>query len=105
MIKNRKMRRKIPVFKINMKPGASYSQITEIPELKQVIIEETVFAINDGLKTNKKSISLFEVADSNSYIQLEKNNWKPVLETLLDYYVEQENYDKCIECRDLIKKL
>lgn len=105
MIKTRKMRRKIPVFKINMKPGASYSQIAEIPELKQVIIEETMFAITDGLKTNKKSISLFEVAESNYYIQLEKNNWKPALETVLEYYVEQEDYDKCIECRDLINKL
>jgi len=105
MTKTRKMRRKIPVFKINMKPGASYSQIAEIPELKQVIMEETIFAITDGMNKNKKIISLFEVAESNYYIQLDKNNWKPALSTALEYYIEKEDWKKCIECRDLIKKL
>jgi hypothetical protein len=105
MTKNRKMRRKIPVFRINMKPDASYSQIAEIPELKQIIMEETVFAITDGMNKNKKTISLFEVAESNYYIQLDKNNWKPALSTALEYYIEREDWDKCIKCRDLIKKL
>jgi hypothetical protein len=105
MIKDKTMRRKIPVFKVNIEQGANYSQMAEIPELKQVIMEETIFAIADGMSTNKKVISLFEVAESNYYIQLDKNNWKPALSTALEYYIEKEDWKKCIECRDLIKKL
>ena len=38
-------------------------------------------------------------------VELEKNNWKPSLENALEYYIEREEYDKCVECRDLINQL
>ena len=63
MIKTRKMRRKIPIFRVVMNGGENYSQLTEIPEIIEVVIEETVVAIKDGMEKNKKSISLFEVAN------------------------------------------
>ncbi len=54
---------------------------------------------------NKKSISLFEVANSEYYIELEKDKWKSSLENALEYYLEREEYNKCAECRDLINQL
>jgi protein-arginine kinase activator protein McsA len=39
------------------------------------------------------------------YIELKKDQWKISLEKALEYYVEKEEYDRCIECRDLINKL
>ena len=105
MVKTRKMRRKIPVLRISVEPGAKYTQLKEIPEVRKVVIEETIYAIKEGIENKKESISLFEVAYSNCYIQLDKSKWKPTLEKLLEYYVEKEEYDKCIETRDLISKL
>lgn len=105
MIKTRKMRRKIPIFRVVMNGGENYSQLTEIPEVIEVVIEETVVAIKDGMEKNKKSISLFEVANSDCYIDLEKNKWKPTLEHAIGYFVEKEDYSKCAEIRDLINKL
>ena len=101
----RKMKRKIPVLRISVEPGADYSQLTEIPEIKKVVLEEAVYAIKEGIEKNKPSISLFEVAYSDYYIELKKEKWKPTLEKALEYYVEQEQYDKCVEARDLINKL
>ena len=101
----KKTKRRIPVFRVRMSPGASYDMLTETPEVIQVVIDETLFAIKDGIEKRKKSISLFEVADSEYYIELKKDNWKSSLEKALEYYVEREEYDKCIECRDLINKL
>ena len=105
MVKTRKMKRKIPVFRVNIESGGSYSQLTEIPEVRQIVMEETVYAIKDGIAKHKSSISLFEVAQSDYYIELSKDKWKPTLEKLIEYYIEQEEYDKCIEARDLINKL
>jgi hypothetical protein len=48
---------------------------------------------------------LFEVANSDYYLQLNKDKFKPSLETAIEYFVEKEEYDRCIECRDLINKL
>jgi hypothetical protein len=36
---------------------------------------------------------------------LNKEKWKPILEHLIDYYAEKEEYNKCAEVRDLISKL
>ena len=99
------MRRKIPVFRVSLPAGASYSILTKTPEIQQIVIEETIIAIKEGIDKKKNSISLFEVANSEYYIELVKDKWKPSLEHLLEYYLEREEYDKCIECRDLINKL
>jgi hypothetical protein len=68
-------------------------------------VEETFKAIKEGIAKRKKSISLFEVAYSNCYIDLEKDKWKPALENVIQYYIETEEYNLCAECRDLISKL
>lgn len=99
------MKRRVPVFRVNVRPGASYEMLTEVPGIKEVIIEETVLAIKEGIKKKKKSIPIFEIAGSNYYVEIEKNNWKSSLENAIEYYVELEDYNKCIECRDLINQL
>jgi len=103
--KNKTMKRKVPVFRVNAKPGASYDNLTKVPGLKHVIIEETVTAIKEGMKKKKKSAPIFEIAGSDCYLEIEKDKWKSSLENALEYYVEHEDYNKCIECRDLISKL
>jgi hypothetical protein len=99
------MKRQIPVFRVHVQPGASYDQLHEIPEVKEVVIEEVIYAIKDAIKRKKSSIELFEVANSDYYLQLNKDKFKPSLETALEYFLEKEEYDRCIECRDLINKL
>ena len=106
MVKTRKtMRRKIPVFKVYIEQGASYSQLTELPEIQQIVRDEAICAIKDGIEKKKTSISLFEIAQSDYYIELGKDKWKPTLEKLIEYYSEREEYNKCLEARDLINKL
>jgi hypothetical protein len=106
MVKTRKtMRRKIPVFKVYVEQGADYSQLIEIPEIQQIVRDEAIYAIKDGIEKHKSSISLFEIAQSDYYIELGKDKWKPTLEKLIEYYAEKEEYDKCVEARDLITKL
>jgi hypothetical protein len=105
MIKRLNMRRKVPVFSLKAHPGMDYSKLTAMPEVRKVVIEETIVAIKDGIKKNKKKIALFEIANSDCYIELEKDKWKSALENVLQYYIEQEEYSVCVECRDLINKL
>lgn len=99
------MGRKIPKFKAVLSEGESYEMILKIPELREVVIEETLFAIKEGINKKKKSTLLFELVDLNYYIELKKDNWRSSLENVLEFYVEREDYDKCVECRDLINKL
>lgn len=105
MIKSSRMRRKIPVFRVSMDKGAKYSQLKDIPGIKEAVIEETIYAIKYGIEKNKTTIPLFEVAHSDYYIDLAKKEWKPTLEHVIEYYIEKEEYKICAEVRDLINKL
>lgn len=105
MTKTYKMRRKTPIFRLNASVGVDYSKLVENIEIKEAIIEETISAIKDGITKNKKSTSLFEIADSNCYVELERSEWKSTLENVIQYYIVKEDYDKCVKCRDLIEKL
>jgi delta-aminolevulinic acid dehydratase/porphobilinogen synthase len=105
MIKTKDMKRKIPVFRVTMNSTEQYDQIKEVPGIQRVVIEEVVFAIKDGINNKKKSISLFEIADTDCLIELKKENWKPSLEKAMSYYSDLEEYNRCIEVRDIISKL
>jgi len=69
------------------------------------VIEEVVYAIKDALKRKKSKIELFEVANSDYYLELKKDQFKSSLEAAIEYFVEKEEYDRCIECRDLMNSI
>jgi hypothetical protein len=99
------MKRQIPVFKVHVQSGANYNQLHEIPEVKEVVIEEIVYAIKDAIKRKKSKIELFEVANSEYYIELKKEQFKLSLQSAINYFLEKEEYDRCIECRDLMNSI
>ena len=99
------MKRQIPGFKVHVQPGANYNQLHEIPEVKEVVIEEIVYAIKDAIKRKKSKIELFEVANSEYYIELKKEQFKLSLQSAINYFLEKEEYDRCIECRDLMNSI
>lgn len=99
------MKRRIPVFRLSLIEGATHEQVSSHPDVRKAVIEETIFAIKDGIKKRKKSISLFQIAGTTTYLELEKEKWQPTLENMLEQYIEDEDYDKCIEIRDLIKQI
>jgi len=98
-------RRKIPFFRVTLSNGATYEQVKSNPQVRQVVIEELVKAIKEGVNKRKKSVSLFEIHNSGMLLELERDNWKQSLENALTFYVEKEDYNKCIEVRDLIKQI
>ena len=98
-------KRKIPTLKLSISPDVDYSEIENIPGVKDTVMDELVLAIKEGVTSKKKSISLFALADTEYYINIEKEQWGTSLNNALDYYVKIEDYDKCIECRDILNKL
>ena len=105
MLKRLNMRRKAPLFRLSAHQGVDYSILTENEKVKEAIIVETITAIKEGIYKNKKSTPIFEIADANCYIEIERSQWESALKTVLEYYIEKEEYDMCAECRDLIEKL
>ena len=46
-----------------------------------------------------------EIVNLNYVIEIDKNQYKKVLNTILKYYENLENYDKCMDIALIIKKL
>tara|TARA_R110000803_G_scaffold37262_1_gene80288 strand:- start:657 stop:1151 length:495 start_codon:yes stop_codon:yes gene_type:complete len=94
-----------------------FSEIPSIPVLESEDAEfffddESTFvfyriveSITEGLHLNLKEVRLFELNGSGEYFTAERRHWESGLQIALDYYVSIEDYTKCIEVRDLIKKL
>lgn len=98
-------KRLVPLFKVAIDPDTDYTQLVNMPDVEDAVMKEVVIAIKDGLHKRKRSISLFNVSYTQYSIEIEKSQWSIALEKAIKYHENRENYEKCAECRDLIKKL
>tara|TARA_R110002020_G_scaffold17760_10_gene61992 strand:+ start:2360 stop:2629 length:270 start_codon:yes stop_codon:yes gene_type:complete len=89
------MTRSIPIFEYN----------EELSSKKPQVYKSLVDGVTEAIKSNKKEIKLCEVKNSNTYITVEKPEWKNSLDSALQYYVNEEEYEKCSKIKDLIDKL
>ena len=67
--------------------------------------EELIEGVSDAIKTDKEEIKLCEVKNSNTYITVEKPEWKKSLDSALQYYIDIEEYEQCSKIQKLINKL
>lgn len=72
---------------------------------KQLVKSETPAAIERAMQEKKAYATLFEINNTASYIDIPKRNWQSALESCLQWYIEDEDFDKCIHIKDLIKKI
>jgi hypothetical protein len=71
--------------------------------LKGLLKVEVPKAIEYAIQNKKTFASIFEINDSNSYIELHKNQWISALETCILFYVEEEDYEACNKMTKLIE--
>lgn len=79
--------------------------VAKSQELKTLIKSQIVESIKLASDANKTYASVFEINDSSHYVEIHKKHWAQALETCLLWYVEDENYEKCKEIKELIYKI
>ena len=94
-----------------------YSEIPTIPVLDEeeaiesfdnesvMVFDRIVKAVEEGLQTNLKTIRIFELNGTGTYLTSDRKDWEQGLQTALNYYISTEMYMKCAKIRDLIEKL
>lgn len=105
---NMQKKRIPPVFRLTIKKGVKLENIYTHPEIRKIVLEELVVAIKDGINQKKKSINLFQIADSDLILEVPRENWKKSLHNALQFYCEKddsESYIKCAEIRDIINNI
>jgi len=69
------------------------------------VYKSLVDGIFEAIKTNKEEIKICEVKNTNTYITVEKPEWKESLDSALQYYIDTEEYEECFKIKELINKL
>lgn len=98
-------KRKVPVLRISLTSDSDYNKICEVPEFKNLVLHETLVAIRDGIRKKRKTTELFEIFDTKLCFNLHKEDWKTHLTTAMNHFSTLEDYDKAIECRELMKQI
>jgi hypothetical protein len=99
------MARQVPYFRITLGENATYQDMVENPQIREVVMSEVVNAIKDGIKKKRRDVSLFIINDTNYIASLDKKQWKPSLVSALDHYEKLEEYNKCYEIKNIIDSL
>ena len=89
------MTRRIPIFEYN----------EELSSKKPQVYKSLVEGVSKAIKNNKEEIKLCEVKNTNTYITVEKPEWKKSLDSALQFYIDTEEYEQCSKIKDLIDKL
>ena len=77
------MRRKVPVFRINAKPGASYEVLTEVPGLKE---GKRLWKVYDDIIVENTEIQLKQLQS----IRKEQKEWYITAEQALNLSIIDE---------------
>lgn len=93
------------------------SEIPSIPVLDQedaeaffddqesMIFSRILQAVEEGVTLELDVIRLFELNGTNVYLTSDKSDWKGGVERAIDYFIKQEQYEKCVVGRQLLSKL
>ena len=94
-----------------------FSEIPSIPVLDEedaeaffddhedAVYNRILEAVEEGVFLGLDEIRLFELNGTDVYLTSDKDSWKSGVEKAIEYFVKEEQYEKCIVGRQLLSKL
>ena len=81
---------------------ASVLEALTSDEFKYIITEYLFAHLTEAIEKNKKSFVAFRLPQQEQDYVLEKNQYKKVLQTILTFTEQEEDYSKCATIKTLI---
>lgn len=78
--------------------------LKESIEFKTFVFEKVLTSIKDAIKNKLNEAKVLNVINFNYSLIINKSQYKDVLNSILKFYEEQEEYLKCKEITKIIKK-
>ena len=100
----KKQNRAIPKMMVDLSQITS-EELVESPQFQESVFFETYNSIKTAVKEKKAEAHICEINTSGTLIIIEKPNWNDALQSVIDYYASKDNFEKCIEIRELQNKL
>lgn len=69
------------------------------------ILEHSMAYVKFAIENNLDKIFAFNIINLGIQVYLTRNNYEYIINYWLDKYIDEENYTKCVELRELKKQL
>ena len=79
--------------------------LTDNAMVRKKVYDHLIEAVQYGIYMNKSKVDLFKIQDSENILTLEKDKWKITLEKAIAFYSETEDFEKCLDCQELLSRL
>ena len=86
-------------------PKISFNNILQLELKKSEIYKSIIEGINEAIKEKSDEMDLCEIKNTGSYIILSKENWVDTLESAMEFFIEEEEYEECSKIKKILKKL
>ena len=93
------------ILEIVYNDGEDLKELATKEEFRTFILKDSLKSIEKAIKDNLNKIELFNILNLSLIIELEKSNFKSVLQNISKHYIEDENYEMCSAINKLIKKI
>ena len=70
-------------------------ELVDSKDFSRLIFEESIATIKNALNKKRKSARVFYIPNIDCSVVLEYKNFNKVLNTALQFYEQQEEYDEC----------
>ncbi len=105
MEKNTKLKRKETTdLEIIYNNSEDLRVLSDREEFKQFILEDSFKTIEIALENNLDKVELFNIFNLSLIVELKKSSYKDVLNNIIKYYANEENYEKCLLINQVIDK-
>ena len=83
----------------------TYNTKKDLDQFKSFILKRTLEEIEFALENDLEKIEIFNIFNLSLIIELERKNFKSVLNKVMNSYAEDEDFEKCNQIKQLIEKI
>lgn len=98
-----KNRRVIKELNVSIVNPEDYDKLIERDDVKEIVFDSLLNAVRYGIDNNMKNVVLFKIKNTSSFLNLERDSWKPGLIKAIDFFADKQKFEEATQCRDLIK--
>lgn len=102
---NKDKEREVTPIEITYNTKKDLDELASSDQFKSFILKRTLEEIEFALENNLEKIEIFNIFNLSLIIELERKNFKSVLNKVMEPYVKDEDFEKCNQIKKLIDKL
>jgi len=97
--------RDLTIIEIVYNNSEDLKKLASKEDFRTFIIKDSLQTIASAIQNNLEKVELFNIFNLSLVVELDKSNYKSVLNNITKYYIEEENYERCNQIKKLIDEI